>query len=132
MVLTALVAAVTVSALLSQLAIAVPAIILASNTLTAALQGIFDIKNTKVVHVMNWVIGVLAGLGFVAFNGLTFGLAPWANYVLGGVAGLLAAAASNGVYDWEVMKKFFDGISDLFPSPVRKARAAEYRAKLAE
>ncbi len=113
MVLTALVAAVTVSALLSQLAIAVPAIILASNTLTAALQGIFDIKNTKVVHVMNWVIGVLAGLGFVAFNGLTFGLAPWANYVLGGVAGLLAAAASNGVYDWEAVKKLFNALTML-------------------
>lgn len=113
MILTALVAAVTVSTLLSQLAIAVPAIILASNTLTAALQGIFDIKNTKAVHVMNWVIGVLAGLGFVAFNGLTFGLAPWANYVLGAVAGLLAAAASNGVYDWEAVKKLFNALTTL-------------------
>lgn len=113
MILTALVAAVSVSALLSQLVIAVPAIILAANTLTAALQGIFNIKNTKAVHIMNWVIGVLAGLGFVAFNGLTFGLAPWANYLLGGVAGLLGAAASNGVYDWEAVKKLFNALTTL-------------------
>ena len=111
-------ATVTVSSLLSQLSIAVPAIILASNTLTAALQGVFDIKNTKVVHIMNWVIGILTGLGFVAANGLTFGLAVWADYLLGGLAGLLAAAASNGIYDWEAVKKVFNALTNLLGTAI--------------
>ena len=113
-------ATVTVSELLNQLVIAVPAIILASNTLTAALQGVFNIKNGKVVHIMNWVIGILAGLAFVAFNGLSFGVAPWLNYVLGGVAGLLGAAASNGLYDWETVKKLFNAITNLFGTAIHK------------
>ncbi len=113
-------ATVTVSELLNQLVIAVPAIILASNTLTAALQGVFNIKNGKAVHIMNWVIGILSGLAFVACNGLTFGVAPWLNYVLGGVAGLLGAAASNGLYDWETVKRLFNAITNLFGTAIHK------------
>lgn len=111
-------ATVTVASLLNQLVVAVPAIILASNTITAALQGVFNIKEGKVLHVMSWVIGILTGLGFVAANGLTFGLAPWLNYVLGGVAGLLGAAASNGLYDWETVKKLFNALSSLFGTAI--------------
>ena len=119
-------ATVTVAELLNQLVIAVPAIILASNTLTAALQGVFNIKSGKAVHIMNWVIGILSGLAFVACNGLTFGLAPWLNYVLGGVAGLLGAAASNGVYDWETVKRLFNAITNLFGTAIHKEN---YEAK---
>lgn len=111
-------ATVTISSLLNQLAVAVPTIILASNTLTAALQGVFAIKNTKVVHIMNWVIGILTGLGFVAANGLTFGGALWLDYVLGGVAGLLGAAASNGLYDWEAVKKLFNALTNLLGTAI--------------
>jgi len=111
-------ATVTISSLLNQLVVAVPAIILASNTLTAALQGVFDIKEGKAVHIINWVIGILTGLGFVAANGLTFGLAPWLNYVLGGVAGLLGAAASNGLYDWEAVKKLFNALTNLLGTSI--------------
>ncbi len=108
----------TISSLLNQLVVAVPAIILASNTLTAALQGVFNIKEGKTVHLINWIIGVLTGLGFVAANGLTFGLAPWLNYVLGGVAGLLGAAASNGLYDWELVKKLFNALTNLLGTSI--------------
>lgn len=108
----------TISSLLNQLVVAVPAIILASNTLTAALQGVFNIKEGKTAHLINWIIGVLTGLGFVAANGLTFGLAPWLNYVLGGVAGLLGAAASNGLYDWELVKKLFNAITNLLGTSI--------------
>jgi hypothetical protein len=108
----------TISSLLNQLVIAVPSIILASNTLTAALQGVFNIKSGKAVHVMNWVIGILTGLGFVAANGLTFGLSAWLDYVLGGVAGLLGAAASNGLYDWESVKKIFNALTNLFGTTI--------------
>ncbi len=111
-------ATVTVASLLNQLVVAVPAIILASNTITAALQGVFNIKEGKVLHIMSWVIGILTGLGCVAANGLTFGLAPWLNYVLGGVAGLLGAAASNGLYDWETVKKLFNALSSLFGTAI--------------
>ena len=89
---------VTVASLLNQLVIAVPAIILASSTLTSALQGVFNIKEGKLAHILSWVIGVLTGVCFVAFNGLTFGAPVWLDYVLGGVSGLLGAAASNGLY----------------------------------
>lgn len=108
----------TISSLLNQLVVAVPAIILASNTLTAALQGVFNIKEGKTAHLINWIIGVLTGLGFVAANGLTFGLAPWLNYVLGGVAGLLGAAASNGLYDWELVKKLFNALTNLLGTSI--------------
>ncbi len=108
----------TISSLLNQLVVAVPAIILASNTLTAALQGVFNIKEGKTVHLINWIIGVLTGLVFVAANGLTFGLAPWLNYVLGGVAGLLGAAASNGLYDWELVKKLFNALTNLLGTSI--------------
>ena len=105
---------VTVGSVLTQLGIAVPSIMLAASTLTAALHGIFKITNEKVVHALNWGIGILTGLLFVLCNGLTFGLPVWADYVLGGVAGLFSAAASNGVYDWEKVKAIFDAITAFF------------------
>lgn len=108
----------TIASLLNQLVVAVPAIILGANTLTAALQGVFNIKSGKGAHALNWVIGILTGLGFVAFNGLTFGLAPWLDYVLGAVAGLFGAAASNGLYDWEVVKKIFNALTNLFGTSI--------------
>lgn len=114
----AVLATVTVASLLNQLVVAVPAIILASNTLTAALKGIFNIENENTIHIVSWIVGILTGVGFVAFNGLTFGVAPWLEYVLGGVAGLLGAAASNGVYDWEVMKTLFNAITNLLGTSI--------------
>ena len=73
-----LLATVTVGSVLTQLGIAVPSIIAATNVLTAAIHGIFKITNDKVVHILSWVIGVVAGLIFVLCNGLTFGLPVWA------------------------------------------------------
>ena len=105
---------VTVGSVLTQLGIAVPSIIAATNVLTAAIHGIFKITNNKVVHILSWVIGIVAGLLFVLCNGLTFGLPVWADYLLGGVAGLVAGAASNGVYDWDAIKKILDAITKLF------------------
>ena len=100
--------------LLKQLAIAVPSIMLGTQTITAAIHGVFNVENKNWVHAISWVVSVLAGLGFVAFGGLTFGLAPVWNYVLGGVAGLLSGAAANGVYDWPVVANIFDAITRLF------------------
>ena len=116
---------VTVGSVLTQLGIAVPSIMLASSTLTAALHGIFKITNDKVVHALYWVIGIITGLLFVLCNGLTFGLPIWADYVVGGVAGLISAAASNGVYDWEKIKVFFDAITAFFGGQALKKKLAE-------
>lgn len=106
---------ISVIELLKQLGIAVPSIIVGTQTITAALKGIFKISNHKVNHIISWVVAVLAGLGFVAFNGLTFVASPlWLNYVLGAVAGVLAGAASNGFYDWDAIWAVFQEITKLF------------------
>ena len=120
---------VTVGSVLTQLGIAVPSIIAATNILTAAIHGVFKITNEKVVHAISWVIGILAGLLFVLCNGLTFGLPVWADYVLGGVAGLISAAASNGVYDWESIKKLLDAITKLFGGATLQKKLAEKAEK---
>lgn len=101
--------------IIKQLGVAVPSIILGTQTITAMLHGIFDIKSAKVNHAISWIVAILIGLGFVAFNGLTFVTAPvWLNYVLGGVAGLFAGAAANGFYDWEPIWKIFNSLTDIF------------------
>lgn len=113
-------ATVTVASVLQQLAVAVPSIIAATNVLTAAIHGIFNIQNEKVVHGVSWGLGIVTGLLFVLCNGLTFGLPVWADYVVGGVAGLIAGAASNGVYDWDSIKKLLDAITNLFGTTLHK------------
>lgn len=120
---------VTVGSVLTQLGIAVPSIIAATNILTAAIHGIFKITNNKVVHIISWVIAVLCGLLFVLCNGLTFGLPVWADYLLGGAAGLIAGAASNGVYDWEAIKKLLDAITKLFGGQTLQKKLAEKAEK---
>lgn len=124
-------ATVTVNSVLTQLGIAVPSILAATNILTAAIHGIFNITNKKAVHALSWVIGIVCGLLFVLCNGLTFGLPLWADYVVGGLAGLISAAASNGVYDWDKIKALLDAITVLFGGKAYQRKLAE-RAENAE
>ena len=105
---------ITIIDLLKQMAVAVPSILVGTQAITAAIHGAFKIENKNIVHAISWVIALLAGLGFVAFNGLDFGLPSVWNYVLGGVCGLLTGAAANGVYDWPAVSKIFDAITSLF------------------
>lgn len=105
---------VTVIDVIRQMAIAIPSILVGTQLITAAIHGAFKIENQNIVHAISWIVATLAGLGFVAFNGLDFGVAPVWNYVLGGVAGLGAGAAANGVYDWPAVSKIFDAITNLF------------------
>lgn len=119
----------TVGSVLTQLGIAVPSIITATGILTAAIHGIFKITNDNVVHAISWVVAVLCGLLFVLCNGLTFGLPVWADYVVGGIAGLIAGAASNGVYDWDAIKKLLDAITKLFGGQTLQKKLAEKVAK---
>ncbi len=105
---------VSVIDLLKQMAIAVPSILVGTQAITAAIHGAFKIKNKNWVHAISWIVAVLAGLGFVAFKGLDFGLPVAWNYVLGGVCGLIVGGAANGVYDWPFVAKIFDAITNLF------------------
>lgn len=100
--------------LIKQLATAVPIILVATQTITAAIHGAFHIINPNVNHAISWIVAVLGGLGFVAFNGLDFGLPTAWNYALGAVAGLLTGGAANGFYDWPAVKRVFDAITNLF------------------
>lgn len=105
---------------IKQMAYVIPSIIAATCTLTACLKGIFKIETPWVNHLISWVLAILCAEGFVAFNGLTFGLAGW-DYLVGGICGLIVGASSNGVYDWEKIKAFFDAITALFGKPQAKA-----------
>ena len=113
-------AEITVITLIKQLAIAVPSVMLGTQAITAAIHGAFNIKNENAVHAISWIVAILTGLGFVAFNGLSFGLAPVWNYILGGVTGGFAGAAANGVYDWPKVAKIFDAITNLFGKTEKK------------
>ena len=98
-----------ITALISQLMIAVPSIIVGTQALTSTINGLFKIDKTWARHLISWIVAVLIALGFIATGGLTFGLPyVWAEYVAGGVAGLLAGGAANGFYDWEAIKTVFD------------------------
>lgn len=105
---------VTVIDLLKQMAVAIPSILVGTQTITAAIHGAFKIQNNNLVHAISWIVAVLAGLGFVAFNGLDFGLPVVWNYVVGGVCGLIVGGTANGVYDWPMVSKIFDAITYLF------------------
>lgn len=105
---------VTIIDVIKQMAIAVPSILVGTQAITAAIHGAFKIDNKNVVHAISWIVATLAGLGFVAFNGLNFGLATAWNYVLGGVCGLIVGGTANGWYDWPLVAKIFDAITNLF------------------
>lgn len=105
--------------LLKQLAVAVPSILVGTQVITAAVHGAFSISNPNTNHAVSWIVAILAGLGFVQFNGLEFGLGDW-DYLAGAVCGLLAGGAANGFYDWPSVSKIFDAITRLF-SPKTKS-----------
>jgi len=101
--------------LIKQLAVAIPIIMVASQTLTAAIHGIFNINNQNVNHAVSWIVAIICGIGFVAFNGLTFGLPQvWQNYLCGGLCGVCVGGMANGWYDWPAIKAIFDAITNLF------------------
>jgi len=105
---------ITVIDLLKQMAYVIPSILVGTQAITAAIHGAFKIENKNVVHAISWIIAVLTGLGFVAFNGLNFGLGTAWNYILGGICGLIVGGTANGWYDWPLVSKIFDAITNLF------------------
>ena len=105
---------VTVVEVLKQMAYVIPSILLGTQTITAAIHGAFNIENKNVVHAISWIVAILGGIAFVAFNGLDFGVATAWNYVLGGVCGVIVGGAANGVYDWPAVARIFDAITKWF------------------
>lgn len=98
-----------ITTLISQLLVAVPTIIVGTQALTSTINGLFKIDADWARHLISWLVSVCIALTFVATGGLTFGLPyVWAEYVAGGVAGILAGGAANGFYDWEAISSIFD------------------------
>ena len=109
-----------------QLSVAVPSIVVATQTLTASLKGIFKIENSKLNRAISWLMAVLVGIGFVAFNGLAIVTAPmWVNYIFGAVAGFIAGIAANGFYDLTPVWNFFNAITNVFNSERKAKQLAE-------
>lgn len=110
-----------ITTLISQLLIAVPSIIVGTQALTSTINGLFKIDKAWVRHLISWIVAVLIALGFVLTGGLSFGLPyVWAEYVAGGVAGLLAGGAANGFYDWNAIKSIFDAWEAIIRGGVKK------------
>lgn len=99
---------------IKDMTVAIPIIIVAVQTLTAALKGIFTIENDNWKRAIALIIGVLCGCGFVLFNGLDFGVSTGWNYVLGAASGFIAGAAASGLYGWPKIKAFFTAITEIF------------------
>ena len=117
--------------LVKQLCVAVPSMVVGTQTLTAAIKGIFKIENSKINKAISWIMAVLVGVGFVFFNGLAIVSSPvWINYVFGAVAGVLAGIEANGLYEFDSIWNFLNAITNMF-NPERKAKQlAEKQAKL--
>ena len=104
---------VVITTLVSQLLVAVPTIIVGTQTLTSVINGLFKIDTTWVRHLISWILAIVIALVFVATGGLTFGLPVVWEYVVGAIAGVLAGGAANGIYDWEAIKKIFDTLEGI-------------------
>lgn len=112
-----------ITTLVTQLLIAVPSIIVGTQTLTSVINGIFKIDTGWVRHLISWIVAVLIALGFVATGGLTFGLPVVWEYVVGAVAGVLAGGAANGFYDWDAISSIFNKLEDIIRGGVKRKKS---------
>lgn len=108
--------------LLGQMLVAVPTIIASSLLLTEAIKKIFTIEKPWVNHLVSWLVSVATALLFVLCGKLSFGLGGW-DYLVGGIFGLLAGGASNGLYDWDAVRNLVQIIIDLFGKGVRAVKS---------
>ena len=103
----------TIAMLLQQLLIIVPSIIASTTVITGAINGAFNVENGNVKHIISWVVAILCGVVSVLAGGLTLGMG-WVDYLVGGLFGLVAGGAANGLYDWPVVAKIVDSLYFLF------------------
>ena len=102
-----------VTALLSQLLIAVPSIILGTQTLTSVFNGFFKVDKPGLRQLVSWIFSILIAIGFVATGNLTFGLPVVWEYIVGIVSGVLAGGAANGFYDWAAISAIFNSFENV-------------------
>lgn len=112
---------ITISALLSQLLLVVPGIIVGITTVTGAINGAFNIQNGRTKHIISWLVALACGVLTVATGGVAFGFG-WVDYVIGAIYGLIAGGASNGLYDWEVVKNIIDKFYNVFGHGEKKVK----------
>ena len=109
-----------ITTLITQLLIAIPSIIVGTQTLTSIFNGIFKIDKDWIRHLVSWVFAVLIAVVFVATGGLSFGLPVVWNYVVGVIGGILAGGAANGFYDWDAIANIFNSLENKFRGPDNK------------
>jgi phosphate/sulfate permease len=98
-----------------QIVVFVSSVIVGTQTITAAINGVFNVDSKFWRHLISWIVAVLVGLGFVLTGGVSFGLPEvWQEYLVGGLAGLIAGGAANGFYDWDKIKEIFHVIENVF------------------
>lgn len=103
-----------ITTLISQLLIAIPSIIVGTQTLTSIFNGIFKVDKTWLRHLISWIFAVIIALVFVATGGLSFGLPEVWNYVVGAIGGVIAGGAANGFYDWDAISNIFIALENIF------------------
>lgn len=103
----------TILDLIKQMSIEVPSIIAGTILLTGLLDAAFNVKKAWVKHLLSWLIALAGAMVACACGGMDFGLGGW-NYAVAAAVGLLAGAASNGVYDWKFVGDFIDKFYELF------------------
>lgn len=109
-----------ITTVISQLLIAIPSVIVGTQTLTSIFNGIFKVDKTWLRHLISWIFAVIISIVFVATGGLSFGLPEVWNYVVGGIGGIIAGGAANGFYDWDAIANIFISLENKFRGPERK------------
>lgn len=104
---------VTVALVLRQLLIFIPTLIASSTVVTGTVNGVLNVENGTLKHIISWIVPVILAVLTVLTGGLTFGLGAY-DYLIGAFFGLVAGGASNGVYEWKVIENLIDNIYFLF------------------
>jgi uncharacterized protein (DUF697 family) len=109
-----------ITTLINQLLIAIPSIIIGTQTLTSVFNGIFKIDKSWARHLVSWILAVIIAVVFVATGGVSFGLSELWNYIVGIIGGIIAGGAANGFYDWKVISDVFEGLENKIRGPERR------------
>lgn len=99
--------------IINQLLIIMPTIIVSTTIITGVINGAFNVTKGNVKHIISWIVAVLCGISCVLLGDLSFGFGNY-DYLIGGIFGLFAGGASNGLYDWSAIANAVDKLYLLF------------------
>lgn len=105
--------------LLQALLVIVPVIIATTLLVTEAIKQAFKIETPWVNHLISWLLPVLISVAFVAIGRYTFGYGGW-DYLVAVVLGLIAGAASNGIFDWPAVARLIEVIIEIFGNALKR------------